>query len=92
MRIVWDEPKRRANIDKHGLDFRQIEDDFDWDTALMVPTKPSRTGRERVIFVGEISEKRVVVIIASPLGREALSIVSLRFASEKERVLYAGSR
>jgi uncharacterized protein len=90
MRIVWDEPKRRANIDKHGLDFRQIEDEFDCDRALIVAARPSRIGRERVIF-GEMSEERVV-IVASPLGNEALSIVSLRSASERERMLYAGSR
>jgi uncharacterized protein len=92
MRIVWDEPKRQANIDKHGLDFRQIEDEFHWDTALIVPARPSRIGRERAIFVGEMSEERVVVIVACPLGNEALSIVSLRSASERERMLYAGSR
>lgn len=34
MIITWDEPKRLANIDKHGLDFEAI-DDFDWHGALI---------------------------------------------------------
>ena len=89
MRLVWDEPKRLANIDKHGLDFSQIDAEFDWDTAVVLPTRASRTGRERTIFVGQMLGKSVVVIVASPLGGEALSIISLRLASDRERTLYA---
>jgi uncharacterized DUF497 family protein len=91
MRIVWDEPKRRANIERHGLDCSRIDEEFDWDTALVIPTKPSRIGRKRMIFVGHVLETGVVVIVASPLVSEALSIVSLRLASEAERALYADS-
>jgi uncharacterized DUF497 family protein len=28
MKIVWDEPKRLANIEKHGLDFAVLVDEF----------------------------------------------------------------
>lgn len=28
MEIVWDEPKRLANIAKHGIDFADIGEDF----------------------------------------------------------------
>ncbi len=28
MKIVWDEPKRLANLDKHALDFAAIEPSF----------------------------------------------------------------
>jgi len=28
MKIVWDEPKRLANIEKHGLDFAALDDEF----------------------------------------------------------------
>ena len=24
MKIIWDEPKRQANIEKHGLDFADV--------------------------------------------------------------------
>ena len=92
MRIVWDDPKRLANLDKHGLDFSRIDAEFNWNAALVIPTKPSRTGRKRMIFVGEMLGEGVVVVVASPLGKEALSIVSLRRASETERALYAESQ
>ena len=28
MKIVWDEPKRLANIEKHGLDFAVLDEEF----------------------------------------------------------------
>jgi uncharacterized DUF497 family protein len=28
MKIVWDEPKRLANLDKHGLDFADLNETF----------------------------------------------------------------
>jgi uncharacterized DUF497 family protein len=37
MNIVWDEPKRLANLDKHGLDFADLNETF-FDDALVLPT------------------------------------------------------
>ncbi len=34
MKIIWDEPKRLANIEKHGFDFADI-DGFDWENAII---------------------------------------------------------
>lgn len=28
MKIVWDEPKRNANIEKHGFDFADLDEAF----------------------------------------------------------------
>jgi uncharacterized DUF497 family protein len=28
MVILWDEPKRQANIEKHGFDFADLTEDF----------------------------------------------------------------
>ena len=28
MRIVWDEPKRLANLARHGMDFAMLEEEF----------------------------------------------------------------
>ena len=41
MKIVWDEPKRLANLDKHGLDFADLDETF-FDTALVLPSYRSR--------------------------------------------------
>ncbi|WP_342027942.1 hypothetical protein [Microvirga vignae] len=44
MKIVWDEPKRLANLDKHGSDFRDFEEGFGWQACLVFPSRPSRAG------------------------------------------------
>ena len=82
MRIIWDEPKRQANLDKHGLDFALIESDFDFDKA-----RQERAGPKRLKAVGKLKGKIVVVIFAA-LGTESVSIISFRPASKKERRAY----
>lgn len=79
MRITWDEPKRRANLDKHGLDFAVIESDFDFDKARL-----EHSGLKRIKAIGDLQGQTVAVIFAR-LGTEAISIISARPASKKER-------
>ena len=79
MHFVWDEPKRQSNLAKHGLDFADVENGFNWANARIAPTKG-----DRFKAVGTMSNGTVVVIFAT-LGTEALSIISLRSASQRER-------
>lgn len=88
MRITWDEPKREANLEKHGLDFADFETAFGFDRFGVLPAAPGPDGRERRMFVGEWNGTIVVAAVVSPLGTEALSLVSLRHASKKERAAY----
>ncbi len=85
MLIIWDEPKRLANLDKHGFDFADLEDGFDFETALAIEAPASQSGRRRVLLIGTLFDQLVVAIILSPLGSEAQSVVSMRVASSKER-------
>ncbi|MDA9505028.1 hypothetical protein XI09_10020 [Bradyrhizobium sp. CCBAU 11386] len=84
MKIVWDEPKRLANLDKHGLDFADLNETF-FDTALVIP---SHNRSKRWIAVG-VSIRGVIVVVFARLGREGVSIISMRPASRSERKLYA---
>ncbi|EHP93447.1 BrnT family toxin [Methylorubrum extorquens] len=88
MTATWGEPKRQANLLKHGFDFADFEACFDADTALYLPTRPSRTGRTRYLLIGEWEGQIVVTVIISPLGSEAIDLVSIRDASDKERAAY----
>jgi len=49
MRIVWDEPKRLANLDKHGLDFADLNETF-FDSALVLPHTTSAGPASAKIF------------------------------------------
>jgi uncharacterized DUF497 family protein len=81
VKIVWDEPKRQANFDKHGFDFAEV-DDFGWETALITPTYA-----RRFKAIG-LFRDQLIVVVYSQLGTEAISIVGMRPAGDKERRLY----
>jgi uncharacterized protein len=84
MRIVWDKPKRLANLDKHGLDFADLNETF-FDNALVIP---SHNRSKRWVAIG-VTIRGVVVVVFARLGREGVSIISMRPASRSERKLYA---
>lgn len=77
MRILWDEPKREANIAKHGLDFAALDLDF-FTRAKIGPGKHGR-----LIAIGRLNGVLTVIFIC--LGSEALSVISMRPASARER-------
>ncbi len=80
MKIVWDEPKRQANIAKHGMDFADVVF-FGWETALI-----AKSHSNRMKAIGYFEDGAAVVIYAE-LGTEAISIISFRPANPKERSL-----
>ncbi|SMH34226.1 BrnT family toxin [Mesorhizobium australicum] len=80
MEILWDELKRIANLDKHGLDFAALTEMF-FETSTVIPAK-----HERWMAVGYL-EGRKISVVFRPLGREALSVMSMRPAGAKERNL-----
>ena len=83
MVIVWDEPKRAANLAKHGLDFALL----DWDFFLSAHIIPARHGRHMAI--GTLDDGTIVVIFAA-LGSEGVSVISMRRANARERKLIDG--
>lgn len=87
MLIVWDEPKREANLQVHGLDFADARDRFILEDSIVLATYPGRDGAPRFIAIGPLDD-RLVAFVFSPLGTEAVSLISLRPASRKERRLH----
>jgi uncharacterized DUF497 family protein len=83
MRIVWDEPKRLANIGNHGMDFADLDDAF-FEASVIVPSKLGRH-----IAVGH-HRRGIILVVFVALGTEGLSVISMRPASRKERRLIDG--
>ena len=78
LRLIWDEPKRLANIAKHELDFSALTEAF----FLGAHVVPARSPRSKAIgLLGKLA----IVVIFAPLGAEAFTIISMRAASRKER-------
>src|ERR1700694_1511322 len=69
MKIVWDEPKRLANIEKHGLDFADLNETF-FDNALVLPSH-----NKRWAGIGK-DIRGVIVVVFVILGKEAVSVIS----------------
>lgn len=81
MRIVWDEPKRIENMGNHeGLDFADLTPDFFFGATV------TSAKRNRYMAVGPFRDTILSVVFA-PLDTEAVSVISMRRASRKERRL-----
>jgi hypothetical protein len=85
VKIIWDEPKRLANLEKHGMDFADLNETF-FDTALVLK---SHGDRWRAIGV---NIRGVIAVIFARRGLEGVSIISMRAASRKERAFYEANR
>ncbi|AYC99890.1 BrnT family toxin [Neorhizobium sp. NCHU2750] len=88
VKFVWDEIKRQRNIRLHGLDFAVVASDFDFLEALIEPSYSAADGRPRYTAIGPMGGDLTTVVF-SMMGREAISIISARRASRKERKRYA---
>jgi uncharacterized DUF497 family protein len=82
VKIVWDEPKRFAKLAKHGLDFADLNETF-FDNALVLPSY-----KKRWAGIGK-NIRGVIVVVFVTLGKEGVSVISMRPASKSERKLYA---
>ena len=82
MMITWDEPKRRENIKKHGLDLADLEPVFD---HPMISVEDARQSYDelRVQSLG-MWQGRVVFLVWTPRGDETAHIISCRYADRKE--------
>jgi uncharacterized protein len=80
MKIVWDDNKRKANIIKHGYDFA----DFDHEMLDKAYIEEAHSNRFKAIF---LLKDNTVIVIFGFLGREAISIISMRPARKDERKL-----
>lgn len=81
MEITYDEPKRQTNIAKHGLDFADLTIAF-FEAAVVFETI-----NDRLMAIGEFQGRVIIAVVFRPLGTEALSVISMRPASRKERSL-----
>lgn len=81
MQIIWDEPKRETNLTKHGLDFAALNVEF-FENATVYPAKEGRS-----IAIGELNGQIIIAVVFRPMGSQALSVISMRPASQKERNL-----
>jgi len=85
MTFEWDEEKRKANLVKHGVDFRRATRLFDGPTVEAVDSR-FNYGETRIICLGEI-EGRVFAVAYTWRGANR-RIISARKANAREQKAY----
>ncbi|MGB8326392.1 MAG: BrnT family toxin [Steroidobacteraceae bacterium] len=83
--VTWDEPKRRANISKHGLDFVGCEAIWDDFTVTREDIR-QRYREQRWVTFGRLH--RQVVVLVYTERRRGPHIISLRKAEKYEARYY----
>ena len=85
VKFSWDEPKRQANLAKHGLDFADAEKVFAGPMVLFEDTRVDY-GEQRMIGVGLLDY--LVVLIVHVENEETIRIISMRKADGNETDIY----
>jgi uncharacterized protein len=88
MQITFDEAKDALNKSKHGVSLSEAEK-LEWDDALIWQDTRRDYGEVRMIALGAIGERLFCVVYVD--RKEALRIISLRKANNKEKKLYVSN-
>jgi len=81
----WSEAKRRSNIQKHGIDFIEIESLFAVTTVTALDDRFDH-GEPRFTTLGLLNGR--VVVVAHTETKKVIRIVSVRKATKNERTIY----
>jgi uncharacterized protein len=83
--ITWDESKRKLNLRKHGIDFRDADAIFDNPTVTAEDTRmPYR--EQRLVTLGVLNG--VVVSMTYTERKDDIRIISIRKALKHEARFY----
>jgi uncharacterized DUF497 family protein len=85
MRFEWDEAKRLANIEKHGIDFADVPPMFAGD-VFTIEDQRFEYDETRYITFG-LLKFRVIVVAHTDEG-DVIRIISARKATKNEEKLY----
>jgi hypothetical protein len=83
MRYEWDERKRAANLEKHGLDF--VDANLVFEAAFKATVEVTRAEDEEPRFVDFAEVRGAVLTLVYTMRRGAVRCISLRLASRRER-------
>jgi uncharacterized DUF497 family protein len=84
--FVWDEAKRKSNLKKHGLDFKDAHLVYDDPEKLTYDS--SRNGERRLLDLAvAIVKGRLLALIYTERGSD-VRVISFRPASREEREQY----
>ncbi len=83
VRITFDPTKRAATLEERGLDFTEAPEVFAG-TVIDIPDRRVNYGEDRVITIG-LLRARMVVVVWTSVGEDARRIISMRKANDREQ-------
>lgn len=88
MKFEWDENKNRANIRKHGVDFREAVYVFSDPDALSIPDDEHSEEEERWALLGKNLTDKTLLVIHTYCQDDLIRIISARKATPTEQSAY----
>lgn len=85
MKFEWDEAKRQANIEKHGIDFADLGPLFDGETVIILDDRFDY-GEYRFITLGLLNG--IVLVVVHTETDEVIRVFSARKATKYEEKSY----
>ena len=85
MKYTWDETKRQANIEKHGIDFADVPPMFDGDVFTIEDLRFDY-GETRYITFGLLQYR--VIVVAHTENDDVIRIISARKVTKNEEKDY----
>ncbi len=85
MRFIWHEPKRQANLKKHGVDFIDSERVFAGPTFTFEDDREDY-GEQRWVTLGLLGVK--VIVIVHTETEDEIRVISMREATNDEQLLF----
>jgi uncharacterized DUF497 family protein len=87
MKFEWDELKNRANIQKHGVNFKDAVFVFSDHLALNIPDEFAED-EERWLLLGMNLKQQILLVVHTFRGNDIIRIISARKATQKEKATY----
>lgn len=85
MKFEWDENKRKLNLAKHGIDFKDAHQIFEGITFTFEDERYDY-GEERYITIGML--RGTVVVVAHTENDDIVRLISIRKATKHEQKIY----
>ncbi len=86
----WDDLKAEANLEKHGISFREARRVFDDIFALVEEDFSADFGEDRFLATGMVGDTPVVVVYTERSSR--VRLISARRATRYEQTRYYSSQ
>lgn len=87
MEFEWDDSKRAANLEKHGIDF--VRAVTIWQRAVIDPAAERTIGEEqRILALGTIGDDDIIVAVIYTIRNGIRRIISARRGRRNERTYY----